>query len=251
MPRSMKLQSPHVGFAAIRGEHKSETRVRRSRGVTLIEVLITLAIVAVITGLATFGMGVTSSARLKTSSITVASALQLASVHATAISRPVRLVFDIDAGKITMEASESAIFLKRQEKAESSAEYLTKKAEAAGNQYASGAKDETSDFKPTKAFRFPETGVELERGIRFRQIQTDHAPDAVTEGKAYLYFFPTGQTETAAIQLRTSNADEAEESNFVTITVAPLTAKASIAKGRLSKPEPRTEAELSDREDPG
>lgn len=223
---------------------------RRGRGVTLVEVLISLTIIAFVTGIAAFGMGMTESARLKTSSISIAGALRLASVHATAISRPVRLVFDIDNGKITMEAGDSPIFLKRQA-AETSAEYLAKKAERAAAQVEAGAQEVSSDFKPTKAFRFPESGIELERGIRIRQIQTEHSPDAVTDGKAYIYFFPTGQTETAAIQLRTSNADETDDGNFVTITVAPLTAKASIQKGRLPMPEPRTEAELSDREDPG
>lgn len=222
----------------------------RRRGVTLVEVLISLTIIALVTGMAVFGMGMTESARLKTSSISVVGALRAASVHATAISRPVRLVFDIDNGKITMEAGDSPIFLKRQA-AERSAEYLAKKAEATAARVSEGAQDVSSNFSPTKAFRFPESGIELERGIRIRQIQTEHAPDAVTDGKAYLYFFPTGQTETASIQLRTSNADESDDGNFITITVAPLTAKAAIQKGRLPMPEPRTEAELSDREDPG
>lgn len=229
---------------------KSREGGARRRGVTLIEVLVSLTIIALVTGMVAFGMGMTESARLKSSSIIVASVLRMASVHATSISRPVRLVFDIDTGTVTMEAGDSPIFLKRQA-AESSAEYLAKKAEAAGAQATDPAEGAASEFKPTKAFRFPESGIVLEKGIRFRQIQTEHTPEGATEGKAYLYFFPTGQTESASIQLRTSNASESEDSNFVSIIVAPLTAKASISKGRLPMPEPRTEAEISDREDPG
>jgi general secretion pathway protein H len=63
--------------------------------------------------------------------------------------------------------------------------------------------------------------------------------------------FPGGQTESAAIQLRVSNASEDDASGFMTVLVSPLTGKTSIKKGRVELPANRSEEEASEREDPG
>ena len=42
----------------------------------------------------------------------------------------------------------------------------------------------------------------LEGGIKFRGVQTQHDDLPRTEGRAYLYFWPGGQTERASIQLK-------------------------------------------------
>jgi general secretion pathway protein H len=89
----------------------------------------------------------------------------------------------------------------------------------------------------------------LERGIKFRAVQTAHDDDARKEGRAYLYFWPGGQTERAAIQLQVIGDDD--EKSGITMIVSPLTGKVTIKDGSVDMPKPQDDAESSDREDPG
>jgi len=87
----------------------------------------------------------------------------------------------------------------------------------------------------------------LERGIRFRQVQTAHDHEPRKEGRAYLYFWPGGQTERAAIQLKIGEGDD--ETNTVTLLVAPLTGKVTVKDGAVEMPQPQDDQEASERED--
>ncbi|MEO7328004.1 MAG: prepilin-type N-terminal cleavage/methylation domain-containing protein, partial [Minicystis sp.] len=58
-----------------------------ARGVTLVELLITVAIIGVAVGLTMIGAGVSDSARLRRSSVMIASAVRVAYGHANASSK--------------------------------------------------------------------------------------------------------------------------------------------------------------------
>src|SRR3954454_21230744 len=74
-----------------------------SRGVTLVEVLIAVALVAVVTGMAMMGGSVADGARLKHSAVMIAGAVRIAYGHANATSKTVRLVFDMDERTVSIE----------------------------------------------------------------------------------------------------------------------------------------------------
>ena len=65
-------------------------------------------------------------------------------------------------------------------------------------------------FTPVKALGFddPDTsgGRSLGKGVKFRKVETGHSPEGQTSGRAYLYFWPGGQTERASIQLMPEGA---------------------------------------------
>jgi len=230
---------------------------RRSgeRGITMIELMITVAIIALAMGMATLGASVADSARLKRSSVMIAGAIRVAYGHANAISKPVRLVFDFDQRLIGLEEASSDLKLVRNEKAggAAAATEAEQKALEEAEQIVKGPRAPRPAFKPTKAFGFnpdkDKTGKELDRNIRFLQIETGHQDEAVNQGRAYLYFWPGGQTERAAIQLKIAGSDD--EQDAMTIFVAPLTGKASLKKGKFSMPRPRDDGEESERQDTG
>ena len=60
----------------------------------------------------------------------------------------------------------------------------------------------------------------------------------VTSGRAYLYFWPGGTTERAHVQLKRRGAE-----GGLTVTVSALTSRATIVKGLVDLPEPRSEDE--------
>ena len=69
------------------------------------------------------------------------------------------------------------------------------------------------------------------------------------EGRAYLYFWPGGQTERASIQLKIGEAND--DKDAISLLVAPLTAKVTVKDGAVVVPKPIDDKESSDREDPG
>jgi general secretion pathway protein H len=228
-------------------------RAARSRGVTLVELLIMLALVALVMGMAIGGMGLIRSARLKRSAIMVTSAVRVAYTHASVLSKPVRLVFDFDAHMIVLEESSSepfsSFFLDKKDKAAGGAAAVTEaeqKAQAEVEQILKGPRPPRPSFKPTKAFGFEpdkdKPGKELESGVRFVQIETGHQEAPVTEGRAYIYFWPGGQTERAAIQLSLGDGEDAQK---MTVLVSPLSGKTSIQKGAVAMPRPKDNREES------
>jgi len=88
----------------------------------------------------------------------------------------------------------------------------------------------------------------LERGIKFRRVQTAHDLEERKEGRAYLYFWPGGQTERAAIQLKVGDNDD--EKNAITLVVAPLTGKVTVKDGAVEVKKPLDDKDSSERLDP-
>jgi general secretion pathway protein H len=223
------------------------------RGMTLIEVLITIAIVAVIAGLAFISIaGATSGARLRQASTQIAGAVRIAFAHATATSKVVRLTFDFQESKILLEESQGRHLIRDDDSggAEAATE-IELEAQAAAEQLTKGPRAARASFAPVETLGFPEEGKELPSNIQFWQVETAHQEGPIREGRAYLYFFPGGQTENAAVQLRISNADEEDTSSFLTVSVASLTGRTKIGKGRIEMPKPRDDVDASEVEDPG
>src|SRR5690242_19555911 len=214
--------------------------MRRSRGVTLIEVLIVLAIVTVAVGITMLGSGAASGARLKRSAVMIAGAIRVAYGHANATSRPVRLVFNFDARSIAIEESTSTLALTKGDRTggAAAATEAERKAQAEAEAILKGPRMQRPSFRPVKAFGFdPEKdkqGKELERNIRFLQIDTGHQDEPARTDQAYLYFWPGGQTERAAIQL--SFGGSSADGDVLMVLVSPLTGKADIRRGLHNMP---------------
>jgi general secretion pathway protein H len=224
------------------------------RGVTLVETLVVIALLAIVTGIAVSSMGILRSARLKRSSIMIVSAVRVAYTHANVLSKPVRLVFDLEQNTLTMEESSqesfSSFFLDKKDTKTGGAAAVTeseREAQEKVDAIMKGPRPPKPAFKPTKAFGFdPENGKgskELEGGIRFVQVETAHQEEPAKEGRAYLYFWPGGQTERAAIQLGIGTTPE--DSDVMTVMISPLSGKTKIEKGRVAMPRPADEREES------
>lgn len=235
------------------------TGVTRPRGVTLVEVMIVVAILAMTTGLVLFGSGMIASSRLKRSAVLVAGAVRIAYAHANAIGKPVRLVFDFEQRLVSIEESASPMLLVKGDRtggaaAATEAERL---AQEEAEKIVKGPRVPRPEFKPSRAFGFdPDAerpGKELPKGIRFLQIETDHEEEPVRRERVYLYFWPGGQTQRAAIQLTKAAPDDDtdDDADILTIVVSPLTGKAEIRKGKAAMLRPRDESEESEREDTG
>jgi general secretion pathway protein H len=107
-------------------------------------------------------------------------------------------------------------------------------------------------FHPIEAYGFGDIetgkgGKPLQRDITFRSVITTHDDTARTKGRAYLYFWPGGRTERAAIQLRIG--DSPDDDRTMTLLVSPLTGKVTIKGGPADMVVPTDDTTASDRTD--
>ncbi|MRG93956.1 pilus assembly FimT family protein [Polyangium spumosum] len=235
---------------------------RGRRGLSLVEVLITLAIMTLITGAAVLGLGGLKRARLRQSAVMITSAVRVAYGHANAIGKPVRLVFDFEKRSVVLEEGTGQLAIDRRTKTGGAAGATESEREAEQQKAQDdkleqqGLRAPKPSFTPTSAFGFEgdkeNPGKSLADGIRFMSVDTAHQDEPIEEDRAYLYFFPGGQTERAAIQIVLGNPAEADKDrDFMTILVSPLTGKPTMQKGRVEMKRPRDDEEESEREDSG
>jgi general secretion pathway protein H len=216
--------------------------------VTLIEVLIVVALLALLTGAVAFGTGMVGGSRLRAGASLVISSVRMALARANATGRPVRLVFDFEQESVTLEESSSAMLREKEEGkstgggAEAATE-LEKEARAEAEKILEGPRAPRPEFRAVKGLG--SVGRQLEPGITFRQVQTEHDGEPREEGRAYLYFWPGGETEHAAVQLKRRGDDDG-----LTVLVSALTARARVVPSWVDLPEPRSDGEYSEREEP-
>lgn len=230
-------------------------RLRRARsaGMTLVEILIVIALIALLTGTVVFGSGMLKGTRLRSSAGVIVSGIRLAQTRANASGRPVRMVFDIDHQRVMLEEAKGSVMLRQKEEKNTGggADPVTeseKAAHAESDRILQGLHSQRAAFQPVQQFGFdgddPGQGHALGDGIRFRQVQTDHDLEPRTEGRAYLYVWPGGETERASIQLFQGGKDPG-----LTISVSPLTGRAVIEHGKVDLPEARNEKDVGEREE--
>lgn len=228
------------------------------RGLTLIEILVVLSIIALVMTAAVAGTMQLPSARLRKSATLITSAVKVGYTRATATSRDMRLVMDFDQAKIWLE--ETSVPMLVQSKATTSnggAEAVTsaeREALQEGDKIVKGPPIAKPSFHPVETFGFGDAeegkgGKPLPTGIRFRQVQAAHDDTPRTSGRAYLYFWPGGLTERAAIQIRIGESDE--DYQTLTLLVSPLTGKVTVKGGPVELELPTDDESASDRKDNG
>jgi general secretion pathway protein H len=200
----------------------------RARGMTLLEIGIALAIVAGLVAVTVPAISSVARVQLRQRTGQLAGGIR-ALYGASAVSgRSCRLVMDLDAGAYWSECAKGAVRLAAEgERAKGGAreEELLAEASRRGDAISDedGARAELlrkSAFAPTGDI--PKT--ELGGQVRFADVWVQHQPERYVTGKAFLYFWPSGLTETAAIHL-------VQGDDVNTLLVSPLTGKVRIVSG--------------------
>jgi len=222
---------------------------------TLIEILVVMAIIAMIMGGVIFGSGQVAASRLRASTGLVTSAIRAGYTRANAVSKSVRLVFDFETNTMWLEESERPMVVQSKDlTGTGGADPMTtaeKAAVAEGDRIIKGPATPRPEFSPVSkadlSAHEPGGKRPLPSGITFREVQTSHDDVPRKEDRAYLYFWPGGQTELASIQVRIGKSEE--DAQTQTLLVAPLTGKVAIQSGPVALTLPTDEKEASDREE--
>ena len=218
-----------------------------------------MAIVALMVGGMSIGIGGLSSARLRESATLVAGAIKAGYNHANARSRTTRLVFDFEARSITVEDSAGRMFLERGSRTGGAAAATDAEAAAvaASEEILKGPRPPRPSFTPVRdllGFEYDSgRGIaqkKLSDGIYFGALEVAHEDEAVFEERVYLYFFPGGQAERAHLRVQKGTEPD-DDDDILTVTIAPLTGKVQILNGSVDMPRPTTDEEASERQDTG
>ncbi len=235
---------------------------RKSRAFTLIEVIITLAVIGLMMGVSVPLVSSFSKAELRLASGRISALMRDAYNSAALMGGTSRLVFDLDEGTITLESQEQVQYLKKagESEEEQKANSLDKNKEkeeeeeehSEDNELAIGGETITkgelaalakamgiggggSMAPKTTLFSYADAGDEntsytLPEGIKFAGFWAEHLSDELHSGKVYLYFFSMGYTEEAIIYITN------EEGTIYSLEVAPLTGRITIHDERIPLP---------------
>jgi general secretion pathway protein H len=229
-----------------------------TRGLTLLEIMIVMLLMGLMMGVMIFGSGQMTASRLKRATTMVAGAVRVAFTRATATSKSQRLVFDLDEQKIWLEESETPMLVQSKDTTATGGAAAVTAAErqafAENDRILKGPRPPKPTYHAVETLGFSsETGARgprpLGRGLAFHSVQAEHDDAPRTKGRAYVYFWPGGQTERAAIQLAplASTSDD----DVMTLMVAPLTGKVAIKNGPVALVIPTDDFTASERVDRG
>jgi general secretion pathway protein H len=241
---------------------------RDDHGFTLIEIIVVIAILALVMGLGTRGFRALAKSDLRASSAHLSGAIRYLFDRASATGKVHRLVIDLGEGKYWAEVSDDRFYVpheaeteaelrKREENEADQDEEKRRKEEQRAKAFESSTSTSTSssssssydpsklevgDFQPKRArfAAFKEVAlkpVELKQS-KVRSVYTPRVTDAITAGRAYIYFFPLGQTEPAIITLT-----DAKEQSFYSLVVHPITGRVRIYSEEIRPPVSRDQVD--------
>jgi general secretion pathway protein H len=222
----------------------------------LIEVMVAMMVVALIATIGVKGFRTVTKGSLREGSAHMSGAIRFLFDRASITGKYHRLVIDLNEGRYWAEVSDDRFYAPNQAESESDRQKREAKEDAVeeeerkrqekqqllyGNSSSSSSssgssssssfdmsKMEVGEFRPRRArfAAFKETAlkpVTLKKEVRIKSVYTPRMTDPVTAGRAYLYFYPLGQTEPAIITL----TDKSGGSVF-SLVVHPITGKVRI-----------------------
>ncbi len=223
------------------------------RGLTLIEITVAMAIIAVLFGAVVAGVGALTGVKAKEASTELAGTVRALYDTAALTGKTCRLVFELpeprdEEGAVTWraECAKGNLAVSRQrdeELKEAAARVKGKNAVDDDTRFRRLDREDTPSVQELQA----REKARVEEASRFAELTTEELnrhqlPPGVTvevwtqkqrapvkSGLAFLYFFPQGYTERAQVWLR-------QGSNVWTLTIAPLTGKTVIHGADLEVP---------------
>ncbi len=207
-------------------------KLRSQRGLTLVELTVVILLIGLVMGVAIPAAGNLTRANLKVAAQRLAGSIRFAYDLAARKNATFRLVFDIENRAYWLESTSERFVLERERDEVRRGAVESEAAEKRQKRFVSRAFIESEDmWRPKGPPRFAAVAdklapkVELPDGIFIRDVWVAHQSDKVSAGTAVMYFFPTGQTERAAIHL----VDE--DDNAMTVVSEPLTGRARVYAG--------------------
>jgi len=217
-----------------------------SRGFTLVETLVVLAIAAGMMGAAVYGLNLITAADLRDEAMRITSVMQYTWSRAAIEQVNYRLVLDLDANTYWTEVSDAAVV----KEVSDTNELRRERANRAGDQ---GRLEDRQDMgfetdpfgisRPTDFSRAESAAIEAKNfheGIEIYQVITTRQDQPITDGQVAVSFFPDGFQEPVIIVLK--DARDA----YYSIINEPLTGRIKIYSSLIEDRERLDQGESDD-----
>ncbi|MCH2109793.1 MAG: prepilin-type N-terminal cleavage/methylation domain-containing protein [Polyangiaceae bacterium] len=210
---------------------------------TLIEVMVVVALMGLMMGTMVFGTGLFGGARKRAAAALILAGARKATAHANSTGKPTRLSIDLESGKVQIEESSSSGALRQQVTQDGedvrygpSTQELVDEVQSEIDDVVGGGFDQRPSFTAVDIWVDSDgsPGRTIEKDVKFRLVQTEHDEEPITEGKAFIYFWPGGETERSVVQLGRGLDDDG-----LTVVISALTGRAKIERGRVELPQSR------------
>lgn len=226
-------------------------RRRAQAGFTLIEVLLVLAIIALVAGTAVMGFRHMARTDLRAGALKLSGAIRYLYDRAAATGKMQRLVVDFEQQRYWAEESDDRFFLPREREtdetrakdAEQQAkeEEEQKKRDEEAQSFGENPQYDITRYQPqefhakrARFSAFKEVAVhpvEMKGAVKIQAVFTPRLAAPQSTGRAYVYFFPLGSAEPARVYL----SDPKQEVVY-TLMVHPLTGRVQVVNRYVAPP---------------
>ena len=199
---------------------------RAQRGLTLLEVMITVGVLVLMMGVVVTSFGSLKSTELRTQTNKLAAAVRHTYNRAVANGLYMRLVVDISGDAYWVEASETPVFLSKKPLKEGEIDEEKQKRKEEDEKR---VEDGLPPAPQRERFQTDPVieKVTMEKGIKLVGVYTTSMEDPFESGTAYVHFFPNGFVEPA--MLYTSDGED----RTYTLSISPMTGKVTRTLGKL------------------
>lgn len=209
-----------------RAQTRHRPRQRRAqRGLTLLEVVITVGVLVLMMGVVVTSFSSLKSTELRVQTNKLAAAIRHTYNRATATGLYMRMVVDISGDAYWVEASETPVFLTKEKVKEGEADEAKLKAQEEAEKRAEEGLPPLPQRERFQSDPVIEK-VTLEKGIKVAGVYTTSMEDPFESGTAYIHFFPNGFVEPAMVYTTGG------ESTY-TLTISPMTGKVTRKLGKI------------------
>lgn len=199
---------------------------RSQRGLTLLEVMITIGVLVLMIGVVVSNFGSLKSTELRTQTNKLASAVRHTYNRAVANGLYMRMVVDISGDAYWVEASETPVFMSKKKLKEGEIDEEKQARQEAAEKRAEEGLPPAPQRERFQADPVIEK-VTMEKGIKIVGVYTTSMEDPFESGTAYVHFFPNGFVEPAL--LYTSDGEE----RTYTLSISPMTGKVTRTLGKV------------------
>lgn len=223
----------------------SAKRLAGSKGMTVVELMVVLAIVAAIMGIGAWSLSSLSNSDLRSDSSRVAAAIKYTYANAAINNTEYRIVFDMETGEYYSEIVKEPIVEKGRQGSTNGSDddFLTEEAQRLADEVEEEQDlfedDEENPFGMNRKVTYERVkdGVlkttKLSDDTRFVRILKANNEDEFTEGKVSMSFFPNGFQEQVMIVI----GSKEDEDVAYTLITEPLTGRVMTYSDAIEVPE--------------
>lgn len=208
-------------------------RSTSQRGFTLIEIGVVIAVMAMLAGLAVPALRNVTGAEARTAVNKLASNIRAARGAAAVSGQTCRMAFDLDNESYLVECADGLQQVSQERSRRGARDDSDDEKEVDPEDLERMSEKDRYRYELRRRVRYAAAAKlepqPLTGGLELKQIWTSHQEDAYEKGISYLYFFPSGLAEAAAVQLQ--SGDDA-----YTLLVSPLGGRVRLVKDHVDYP---------------